>query len=143
MYITAHRVTTGDGGITGINCFLHKHHCRLGVDASWDNSKTDDTVYHRPGELIDQLADISPGGNRILSYLDVITEDSTPPEAILRALKNYEPLIGTEDFPMAKLLDGVIVRFSLVLGLAGKEELEYPALSSAIASMLKNAHTGS
>ena len=44
---------------------------------------------------------------------------------------------------MAKLLDGVIVRFSLVLGLAGKEELEYPALSSAIASMLKNAHTGS
>ena len=72
----------------------------------------------------------------MLSYLDVIAEDATPFSAIAQALKAYASLIGTEELPMVKMLDGVIVRFSLVRGLAGKEELEYPVLRDAIVGVL-------
>lgn len=136
MYITAHRVTTSDGATTGINCFRHKHGYLLGVDGSWDNAKVDDIAYQHPGKLIAQDIGLPPGGNRVLSYLDVIAEDATPPDTIVRVLQAYELLIGSKDRPKVKFRDCVIVRFSLVLGLTGKEGLEYPTLSNAIAKLM-------
>jgi hypothetical protein len=130
-------VTSPGSGATGINCFLHRHGCLLGIDASWDNKEVDRVVYDNPGTLVAQTTSLPPGGNNVLSYLDVIAEDSTPPVAIAQALQEFGALIGTEDFPMAKVFGGVAVRFSLVLGLKGKEEFEYPALEAAVSAIAK------
>ena len=64
VYITAHRVTACGSGATGINCFLHRHDDRLGVDVSWSNEAVDRITYHNPGHLIEQVTNLPPGGRR-------------------------------------------------------------------------------
>lgn len=80
MYATAHRVVSLRGQ-EAINAFLHLH----GDSLSWPSEpwRLPET---EPGTPVWESVQVRPGGNRIRSYLDVLTPDDTRPAEIEAAL---------------------------------------------------------
>jgi hypothetical protein len=132
MYITAHRVTNCDG-TTGVNCFYHKHQTVIGVNESWGGAEVSKITNHDPGVLFHQATELTPGGNFVLSYLDVICEDNTEPEDIKSALENFKHTVAVGQLWYQKK---IVVYFSLTKGLTGYETLEYQALKTKILSTI-------
>jgi hypothetical protein len=81
MYATAHRVVRASTGETGINAFLHTHgeHFPWPQEA-WRLPETN------PGVQVRDNVELSPGGNRVRSYLDVLAPDNVSPDEIDVAL---------------------------------------------------------
>lgn len=81
MYLTAQRVAS-PRQIWGINAFYYEHgpiiwppNALLMLDQG-------------PGTLVEIAAEIEPlGGNRVLSFLDIVAPDGTPRQQIWRALE--------------------------------------------------------
>ena len=136
MYLTAHRVTNPTDGSTSINSFLHEHRSPLGVSESWKEREVSKIANQTPGELVAQDTSLPPGGNRVLSYLEVISEDSTPPETIRSALDQFRENAGTVPLFNCK---GVVIHFSLNVGLVGQESIESEALINSALGLLESA----
>lgn len=133
MYLTAQRVTNTADGTTGVNSFKHRHNRALGVEGSWGTSEVKAIANQRPGELSSKEIQLKPGGNQVLSYLDVICEDDTPASVIEEALLEFGPLVP-QQFGLNR--NGVVLLFSTVQGISGHEELEFTVLSEAISKLL-------
>lgn len=87
MYLTAHRVRAPSSDVTGINVFLHTHGGGGPFAAGHTGEALLEDVTHRhPGELSREDLQVPPGGNTVLSYLDLVAPDGTPREALDRAL---------------------------------------------------------
>jgi hypothetical protein len=71
MYITAQRVAAKDGN-QGINVFRHEH------GSTWGTTPLVDVPIRSPGKLVDSLERLTPGRNRVRSYLDVVVPDNAP-----------------------------------------------------------------
>ena len=73
MYLTAQRVIS-PGGEDGINGFLYEH------GEPWDipPEPADGAV----GELVHTLITLPPGGNKVMSYIDIVAMDGTPYDRI-------------------------------------------------------------
>ncbi len=137
MYVTAHRVTKDATGETGINAFLFRHGSpRPLVTDNWTQDQVDNVTYQNPGILVKQKLNVSAGSNMVLSYLDIIAPDGTSSADIQKALKIFEHDLGTDAFPMLRVVNGMAIRLGLVCGLTGKEELEFGALQQAVTGIL-------
>ncbi len=130
MYITAHRVRpVGRADTHGINAFLHRH----GGDSSldWDNPDIRQVAETKTGTLVDKIIEVKPGMNRVLSYLDVVTADDRTPH-VAGALDAFESLISV-NLPLAKVINGVGIRFDAQAGLPVEELVEeYRSLKNRI-----------
>jgi hypothetical protein len=73
MYLTAQRVRAR-GGREGINVLLYRH----GSDAAvnWENPDFEELTMKTPGSLVARSTPIRPGGNNVLTFLDVLAPDS-------------------------------------------------------------------
>ncbi|MCB1077739.1 MAG: hypothetical protein KDM64_07930 [Verrucomicrobiae bacterium] len=89
MYLTAQRVTNPTTGATGINCFLHLHGRSLGITPDWRFDDVNRISNQYPGEKTASKTDLSPGGNRVLSYLEIVSEDTTKPSDLLEAITAF------------------------------------------------------
>ena len=135
MYLTAHRVrqTRVQEPAIGINAFLHKHDERtLPKNTKFDNEEIIDQIANNnTGELVAESTDIAPGGNSILSFIDIVGREDLDKERIQDFLDVVERDIEVEEIhaPIFKSASDFAVRFGITYGLKGQEIKEYKALT--------------
>jgi len=135
MYVTAHRVTKPSDGRTGINCYVHLHRKVIGVDSTWGGGEVREISDHQPGDLVRKAINLAPGGNRVLSYLDIVCEDTVSAEHISRFLDRFDEVKETERILS---LEGIVGLFSTTAGLAGEEDIEFSALKAAVMASIQD-----
>jgi hypothetical protein len=136
MYITAHRVRNA-AGLEGVNSFAHLHN-----DNSWpvDASKMPE---ENPGVLATQRIEVPPGGNTIISYLDVLAPDGWPWEQVDQALTGLwlelnlresvqSPLLSAVPNPAVYKTGAVTLRFGVRPGLEGARAACCEELSASV-----------
>jgi len=108
VYALAQRVASPTGTAHGINTFLHLHGDPV---ESIDWGDIEYITNLKPGRLIDQETEVQPGGNRVLSYLEVVGPDNALPIQLTTALDHvqlhlsYQPNWIWQDH-------GLLIRFS-------------------------------
>lgn len=135
MYLTAHRVRRirGEKVEVGINSFLYRHEePELPEDMQDNKNIIDQIAYENSGKLIAESVDLVPGGNSVLSFVDIVGKEGLNQEYIQDSLDQMESDI--EDHfqdsyvPITKSVCDIAVRFGITYGLKGQEIREYKAL---------------
>lgn len=136
MYLSAHRVRrlTGDGARVGINTFLHRHEeSDLLDDLTRDDSIVDRITNENPGKLIAESVDLVPGGNAVLSYVDVVGREGLEKQPVCdylcRTEGNIECHFQKKQQPFTDAIQDIAVKFGISYGLRGQEVREYKALA--------------
>lgn len=85
MLLTAQRVVSPSTRTHGINvyCFVHGPY-------TWPRVPDLLLPDVNPGELVQQWLQIDPGGNSIVSYLDVVAPDDVPPMELHQRLASLK-----------------------------------------------------
>lgn len=145
MYLTAQRVRsrdktllgTGSPGDTGISVAYYRHgHDMLprlptGVP---DISRISTT---EPGALVSSASEIPPGGNDVLSYLDVAAPDQISPDELQRHIGAVESQIAAAALPYTWEHGDMAVSF-LVHGVIGdRARHEFAALKNRLLAHLR------
>lgn len=73
MYLSAQRVVSPSSMREGINAF-----CYLHGSYTWTGEAPRDLLRTHAGILVNSNLDVPPPGNRVRSYLDILTPDETP-----------------------------------------------------------------
>ena len=134
MYLTAHRVYQKKDNIGGINAFFHRHGDHgLPEDMREDNRIVDQVANQNPGKLIAQSLDLVPGGNAVLSFVDIVGKEAIKKERIQYFLNQMERDIehhfNERYVPITKFESDIAVKFGITDGLNGNEVREYKALT--------------
>ncbi len=93
MYVTAQRVSQLEGAARGLNAFLYLHgerelsHNEAGV------VDVDAVAGQPPGDPVSEILSVSPGGNRVLSYLDIACDDGIGTQVLAQALERFEDFV--------------------------------------------------
>jgi len=141
MYLTAHRVKALKESKTGINVFLHKHSRVEIPDMSWDEPDIELVADSYPGVLVAESIDLAPGGNQVISFLDVAAEDSADVNLVEEVLGRFEGEVSDVRRPLARLLKNVGIRFGLQSGLGDQVREEYEALRRRAMDLLRTPAT--
>ena len=134
MYLTAHRVYKKKDNIGGINAFLHRHEDRgFPEDMREDNRFIDQVANENPGRPIAESLDLVPGGNAVLSFVDIVGKEDIDKERIQYFLDQLECDIehhfSERCVPITKFESDIAVKFGITDGLNGNEVREYKALT--------------
>ena len=118
MHLIAQRVRSPQGR-EGINAF-----CYLHGPIRWLDEPPPDL---HPGKLVNSRQEIRPPGNKIRSFLEIVTPDVTPSRQVLRAILDCIVLCENKTFPLKVLIGDISFQFDLALALAPgwRQELEY------------------
>jgi hypothetical protein len=132
MYVTAHHVRRRNEGQpeeAGVNAFVHLH----GRTVRWprDAARLAD---EEPGREVLELRDakVSPGGNEVRSYLDVLAPDGTEVGTAEAALAKARALLPEGNPPVIVTHAGVTVRFGLQFGLYSVRTEEFDRLAAKV-----------
>ena len=134
MYLTAHRVYIKKDNICGINAFLHRHEDHdFPEDIKKDISIVDRIANQNPGALIAKSVDLLPGGNAVLSFVDIVGKENIKKEHIQYFLdqmeRDVEHHFQESYVPITKFESDIAVKFGVTYGLHGNEVREYKALT--------------
>lgn len=127
MYATAQRVESK--GRSAINVFVYSH--GAGRPVLQRNTDIATIAELQTGVLAHADVTIAPGGNAVLSYLDVVAPEGTALEQIERVLTDFHPSQSSE----AQLVDSVGVRFYARQGV-GPAAAEYGNLKARLLAAL-------
>ncbi|MCK6529563.1 hypothetical protein L6R50_19080 [Myxococcota bacterium] len=136
MYITAHHVRSSRG-IVGVNAFLHRHDADA-VEGIGASINYDLITQHKPGRLAATSFEVTPGGNSVLAYLDVICPDKTSIDHISSALGRARAALDVPVRPLRRRFAPKIgIQFAASMGLdVVGERREYDTLSERIHALL-------
>ncbi len=140
MYATAHRVRSRQDQL-GINAFLHQHGEGKVDGIDWDNIDMSFVTERATGALVSEYTEVAPGGNSVLSYLDVVCPDETPVEEIEKAVFHAKAALDTSLRPLVRRFPKIVVRFGAVFGLRGAEGVEYDALAEEVLNIIRRRAT--
>ncbi|MBT3224352.1 MAG: hypothetical protein HN348_35240 [Proteobacteria bacterium] len=126
MYIATHRVVSKTA-VEGINTFAY-----LAGERSWQMPEAH--LDEQPGQLVHQSVEITPGGNRVRSYLDVVFPDSYTRDDVSWLLTTLPRLIDTTEFPHTGSLERAAWRFGLEFSLV-------PVWEDELVRLADHAHT--
>ena len=133
MYLTAHRVRRikGKNVEVGIDAFLHSHEAQDFPNTPLDDQVIDWITNKKPGKLIAESVDLVPGGNSVLSFIDIVGKGNIDSTRIQDLLDQTEPKIRGMHTPITEFAStrDLAVRFGITLGLKGYEVIEYKALT--------------
>lgn len=135
MYATAHRVRTSQGAI-GINAFLHEHG-EEGQAINWSTVSISRIADHEPGALVAQATAVAPGGNSVLSFLDVLAPDGTTPAQVEAALKLQMGALLSGVLPTEARIQNISLRFGAVFGLQQGAGIEYTELANHLLHVVR------
>lgn len=132
MYWAAHRVRSPEGE-EGINAFSHRH----GPGFRWpvEVSQIAALPETDSGKQIAEHVQVEPGGNSVLSYLDVLAPDGTPQDVILRALDVFSARVSECANPTLAQVGPVVFRF-LANRRSIRREDELRVLASSIEALV-------
>ena len=127
MYLTAHRVEDPSTTRAGINAFHFSHGAR-----SWDGPPPDGIPDDEPGTLVGERIEVTPGGNRVRSYLDVIAPDVTPCPEVRSALVAFVTHAAASPLPWCGLAGRCLFRVGLDAALADEWQREIADLYRSV-----------
>lgn len=129
MYVTAHRVTRGDGQ-EGINAFLYLHGANLPAgDAA-------SIPEQQPGHLTRHHTPVPPGNNLVSSYLDVIAPDGTPVREVEHQLAMLRSDLPERRNPTVLRGERITLRFGVQVALEPEREAELERLAQALLELV-------
>ncbi|MBK8253216.1 MAG: hypothetical protein IPK82_11190 [Polyangiaceae bacterium] len=117
MYLTAQRVYSIAKKKTGINVFLYRHGPDAVPGMSWDQPVVEPVADEHVGIRGPEHVEIAPGGNRVLSFIDVVAADGTRIEQIQEAIRTFSATLSPERLPASKTIGAVAIRFGAQSGL--------------------------
>ena len=136
MYLTAHRVRRirGETVEVGIDAFLHCHEeHELPEDMQDNKNIIDQITYENPGKLIAESVDLVPGGNAVLSFVDIVGKENLDQKYIQGFLdqkeRDIEHHFQEKHVPFTDSNQDIAVQFGVSYGLRGQEVREYKALT--------------
>lgn len=132
MYLTAHRVRRVGVNKTnvGIDAFLYEHEEEeLPDDLRQDQRIVDQIVNLNPGKLIAESVDIEPGGNSVLSFVDIVGSESLDQRRIQDFLDQLEREVTDVHSHITRSAQDIAVRFGITYELQGHELGEFKALT--------------
>ena len=144
MFLTAHRVRSPDGR-QGINAFFYLHGDSPAPGMAWDspNLNVEMIAEKYPGKFVDQEVAIVPGGNSVLSYLDIVAPDGERLARVREALQELEGHLGT-GVPVKRALGLMGIRFGYCFGLLPQQVLEeFRQLSGKALTLFSRASAAS
>lgn len=125
MRLVAQRVIS-TRGLQGVNafCFLHGGYVWL--------DRPPAQILEAPGELVNSNIIVTPPGNRVQSYLDIVTPDQTPNQKILYDILNPIDLFANQPLPLTVQSGDTNFTFNIEQSLA-------PAWHREVEVLLHNA----
>jgi hypothetical protein len=126
MYLTAQHVVSTSGGREGINAFCYSH----GTE-TWMALPPAGIPDQNPGILKAQSLAVPPGGNRVRSYLDIITPDESSWTEIRQAFMTFVSANQRQPFPWQAVVGRTSFRIGIDHGLVGQWHREIADLYRA------------
>ena len=125
MLLTAQRVRSHSGN-EGINAFCYLHGAYV-----WPGEPPPGVPDSNPGERANESVAVPPGGNRVRSYLDIITPDETPTTEVAATVRSFVAVVRKRQLPWVATVGRCTFRFGLELGLEPTWTTEFRALLEA------------
>ncbi len=141
MYVTAQRVYRIEGRHRqGINGFLYPHEDREIAHTDSGQPDVEAVAEHPPGEPAERIYSLKPGGNGVLSYLDVTCPDDTSLDRLRAAFSRFDDVvpreIGEYTFEHTEIFEGIGVRIYLSPRTILSPDLEYRSLSETVIRLI-------
>jgi hypothetical protein len=125
VLLTAQRVVSPQG-VTGVNVYQFLHGSYM-----WVRVPSEFLPDSNPGELVDEWLEVSPGENKIVSYLDVVLPDESSSTDILQRLASMKRHIQPVNAYVEAYWDPYWIRFGTSID-ARMRATELGALSGHI-----------
>jgi hypothetical protein len=126
MYLTVQRVFAPHRG-AGINGALYRHRSSR-TQREWDPPDLRAVVSSNLGDQVASRVDVTPGGNAVRSFLDIVCPDDVEGAEIREALRRFAGDIT--DTRELRTYGPIAIEFCLALGNADRA-VEFVQLSSA------------
>jgi len=135
MYLTAQRVLTPKGE-TGINVFLH---CNAVANEALLLTPNEIAAIAdaNPGDIVAHRCEVKPGGNRVLSFIDVVAPELYPLEGLRTVLDEAKDNILSAPLPISLIEKGIGIRFGANYGLYEALPKEFDELVFRALSLLE------
>lgn len=125
MYLTALHVVRAADGAEGINSFYYAH---PGTNWLVPPANVPDG---EPGVLVSSQIELPPGGNRVRSYLDIVTHEGASWSELRRSFLVFVLDSEGGEFPWVRLVGRTRFRAGMELALAPEWRAELSALFAA------------
>jgi len=142
MYAGAQRVRNRER--SGINVFLYSHGSSPIPCTATGHPNLHEIADHHPGRLIQAVSDVEPpGGNDVLSFLDVAAADELPLAEVTSCLECVESEVTMASLPKTWYAQSVkvAVMFSARNLSGDPARQEYEALKRRLVRLLSGDHT--
>lgn len=118
MRLTAQRVVSR-AGQHGINSFYAVHGPHEWLD------RPPDPILASPGELVESDIRVTPPGNRVRSFLEIVAPDDMPSRRIIRGVMDCLDLLSNKELPLTVESAPMLFTFNAerALALAWRKEL--------------------
>jgi hypothetical protein len=138
MYLTSQRVYSASRKKAGINTFLYRHGDQEFPGMRWDRPRLERVADERVGTRAAEHVEIGPGGNRVLSYVDIVAADSTPIAEVEEALRVFGETFSPDALPETRLLGSIAVRFGAEFGLMDHVREEFAMIAEPALNLLRH-----
>ncbi len=118
MYLTAHHVVAKTGTPEGINAFLYLH------DVPAWRVPPPEIPDQNPGRLVHRNITVTPPGNRVRSYLDVVAPDDAAWTEIRQNFIQFVSHVQRQPLPWEGVVGRCLFRFGLERSLAPQWQRE-------------------
>jgi hypothetical protein len=133
--LTAHHVKARDGS-AGVNAYFSRHSQADELRIDWNRLDIAQIVDEIGGETLVQSIEVQPGGNSVLSYLDVVAPGNTDPGFIADSLRVFEYYVKEGRFPAAMAMPRIGLRFGVISGLQRLAVAEFRRLRAHVLLLL-------
>jgi len=106
MLLTAQRVLSPHSHARGVNVYQYLHGSYV-----WDRVPDEFLPEANPGELVAQWIELSPGGNRVVSFLDVVAPDEVDAIELQQRLASLKHWLPPSGHPTTAYWDPFWLRF--------------------------------
>lgn len=132
MYITAQRVLSHQSKTFGVNAFLYLH-----PSWPWPGHPPPDAPETEPGQFERHILQITPlGGNKVVSYLDVIAPDEVPTNELKACFARFLELGPQTELPWNLVAGKARFRFGIDERLTPVWDSEIDRLFRAVLGVL-------
>ncbi|WP_437317597.1 hypothetical protein [Sorangium sp. So ce385] len=139
MYLTAQHVYSIAKRKSGINAFMYRHGAGAVPGMSWARPVVEPVADEHVGTRGPEHVEIAPGGNRVLSFVDIVTADDTPIEQVQDAIRTFGATFSPERLPVSTTIGAVAIRFGAQSGLAqGQAHAEFAQIAARALDLLRN-----
>ena len=138
MYLTAQRLYSLKTTRTGINAFLYRHGQAPVPGMSWDRPIVERVADEYIGTRGPEHVEVAPGGNRVVSFVDIVTADATPAPQIEEAVREFKATFSTDSLPASMTVGAVAIRFGAQYGLFEGAREELAAIAAEAMSLLQH-----